>query len=177
MMKKNKKLIVANWKMNPATLDKAKQLFKKIKVVAKGLKNINTVICPPFLYLNELRKLSSNSGVDLGVQNIFEEAAGAHTGEISAVMAYGVGARYAILGHSERRNLGETSDIVNKKVKLALSVGFTVIVCIGEKERDAEGDYLSFLKKELIESLKGVSKIFLDRVIIAYEPVWAIGRK
>ena len=141
MMKKNKKFIVANWKMNPATLDKAKYLFKRIKIVSKGLKNTNTVICPPFLYFNELQKLSSNSGIDLGVQNIFEETAGAYTGEISAVMAYGAGARYAILGHSERRALGETSGVVNKKVKSALGAGFTVIVCIGEKERDADGEY------------------------------------
>ena len=114
--------------------------------------------------------------MSFGVQNISDKKGGAYTGEVSAEMAKDVGASYSIIGHSERRDMGETDDMISFKIKNALNVGLVPILCIGEKERDHNGQYLSFLSKSLKDSLYGVSKKDISKIIIAYEPVWAIGK-
>lgn len=167
-----KKIIVANWKMNPQSLKEAKEIFNGIKKISSKLKKTETVICPPFVYLSAFSH--QLSAIRLGAQNVFYEKKGAYTGEISSGMLKGFGVKYVIIGHSERRALGETDETVNKKVKTALEEGFKVILCIGEKERDLNGEYLNFLKMQINGGLKGVSKKLLANLLIAYEPIWAI---
>jgi triosephosphate isomerase (TIM) len=177
-MKKNKLLVVGNWKMNPGTAEKAKEIFRGIKIGAKELKNIKVVICPPFVYLSDLEKLNASSPLHdlvLGAQDMFWEKTGAFTGEISSEMLKGEG--YVILGHSERRDLGETDEMVAKKLSSAIKGGLKPILCIGEKTRDDHGEYLHFLRNQIINSLGKLSKGQLAKLIIAYEPVWAIGKE
>ncbi len=176
-MKKNKILVVGNWKMNPENVSSALTIFKDIKKETKALKNTQVVICPPYVYLSDLEKVNSglaSSAVILGAQDMFWEKSGSYTGEISGGMLSGEG--YVILGHSERRELGETDEVVAKKVSSASKVGLKTILCIGEKERDLHGDYLHFLRGQIINSLGKLPKRFLTKIIIAYEPLWAIGK-
>lgn len=171
------KLIIANWKMNPQTMRAATRIFKSTEAVASKLKKIKTIICPPFVYLSNLQSSSQNKLV-LGAQDIFwTDKKTSYTGEISAPMLKELGAKYVIIGHSERRtHLGETDEIINKKIKYALASGMKAIFCIGERERDKEGDYLNFIKKEILHGLSGVPKKLFKNLIIAYEPIWAIGK-
>jgi triosephosphate isomerase len=175
-MTKNKKLIIANWKLNPKTLKDAKKLFSDIKKVGSTTRNIQTVICSPSIYINELNKMYSGHRVEVGAQDVFWENEGSHTGEISPVALKSVGAKYVIIGHSERRALGETNVDVNKKVVATLKEGLNVVLCIGESKRDSQALYLKFLQEELESALIGVPKNHLKNLIVTYEPVWAIGK-
>ncbi len=163
-----KPLIVANWKMNPVTLKEAKALFDAVKKGVKGA-SAEVVVCPPSIYLGLF------DGVALGAQNIFYKDKGAFTGEISAPMARDMGIEYVIVGHSERRAyFVETNEDVNKKIKAALAENLVPIVCIGEgsEERELKAEVL---EKQMLEGLKGVSTAEMKKIVIAYEPVWAIG--
>ncbi len=173
---KKKGYVIANWKMNPDTVADAKELFFDIKSVVGRLKNLNVVIAPPIIFLAELRRLYSGRQLEFGAQNISFEEKGSFTGETSAKMARSIGTTYVIVGHSERRLMGETDKDVNKKIVAALLQKFTIVLCIGEKERDSQGSYLSFLEEELRSALTGVSKKSLKHILIAYEPIWAIGK-
>ena len=172
----NKKLIVANWKMNPRTLFEANTYFGKIKRKANALTRVQTVICPPFLFLDSLSKKATRTCA-LGAQNAFFETEGAHTGEISPAQLYALNVSYVILGHSERRALGETDELIREKIMASLMYRLNVILCVGEKERDATGQYLSFLKDQIKKSLSKIPAKQLTRLIIAYEPIWAVGAK
>ncbi len=175
---KHPKLIVGNWKMNPETVEEAKKIFTSIRKAADEQKRVTTVICPPALYLTDLTRLAKRSKrVYVGAQDVSHERKGAFTGEISPAMVGNVGVGYSIIGHSERRALGETDEIVNRKLHALLETNMKAILCVGEKTRDSEGAYLSFLKNQIKNSIARVEKRKLDRIIIAYEPVWAIGRK
>ncbi len=174
-MAKSKKLIIGNWKMNPLSGSEAKETFSAIREIASKLKKSKTVICPPFVFLENLSKLRS-SGISLGSQDVFWELEGAYTGEISPKMLQKLGVEYVIVGHSERRALSETNEMANKKVKACIKYGFTPILCIGESVRDEEANYLNFIRQELKDSLAGVTKENLKKVVIAYEPIWAIGK-
>lgn len=159
--------------MNPISLKEAESLFKKINKII-STKKVEIVLCVPSLYVVKLKSLSKK--IALGIQNVFYENSGAYTGEISAEMAYSAGVRYVILGHSERRALGEDDKNISQKVKSALVSGLTPILCVGEKERDSEHEYLNFIQNQLLQSLEGISKNSLEKLIIAYEPIWAIGK-
>ena len=172
-MKNQKILIVANWKMNPETDEKAKEIFKGTKLAVKSLKKIKVVVCPPFVYLSDLEKIN-DSKIVLGAQDMFWEKSGSFTGEISAGMLNNES--YVILGHSERRELGENDEMISKKIVTAVKAGLRPILCIGEKERDTHGEYLHFLRNQLINSLGKLQKRYLVKLTIAYEPVWAIGK-
>jgi len=174
MVKKTvKKIIVGNWKMNPATSKEAEKLFTNIIKFLSVLKKTDVVVCSPYIYLDKLEKISKK--ISLGAQNTYAGDAGAFTGEVSAEMLGNIGIKYVILGHSERRAMGENNSDVNKKVKSALSSGLVPIVCIGENERDENHEYLNFVKTQTEECLDGISKNMIADVIIAYEPVWAVG--
>jgi triosephosphate isomerase (TIM) len=172
-MKKNKLLVVANWKMNPGTIEEAKEIFQGTKKTVKILKNTKVVVCPPFVYLSDLEKIN-DSKLILGAQDMFWAKDGSFTGEISAGMLKKEG--YVILGHSERRELGETDEMVSKKIVSAIKAGLKPILCIGEKSRDDHGEYLHFLRNQIINSLGKLPKRLLTKIIIAYEPIWAIGK-
>ncbi len=169
-----KNLIVANWKMNPSSPKEAKVLFEAIK---KGTKNIKSeiVICPPFVYLPAVAQ--SVGGLVIGAQNVYFEEKGAFTGEISALMLKNIGVEYVILGHSERRKYFNETDVqINKKIKKALSVKLKVILCVGEnKEEWTSGKKSEVLENQITQDLKGVTGKEIKDIVIAYEPVWAIG--
>jgi triosephosphate isomerase len=173
-----KKLIIANWKMNPQTVKEAAELFNATARTARKIKNTKVVICPPFVYLGLFAKKfqvpSSKFQVQLGSQDIFWEDSGSYTGEVSAKMLKNIGVQYVIIGHSERRRLGETDEMINKKIKQALQNSLKVIFCAGEWERDEAGNYLQFVKDEIKKGLKKIPAKLLKNLIIAYEPVWAI---
>ncbi len=170
---RKKKLIVGNWKMNPRTLPLARTNFLSIKKAASAYKNVEAVIAAPFVYIPELAKLAS-AGLSIGAQNVSAEKEGAFTGEISASMLASLKVKYCIVGHSERRELGETNEFINKKIKQLLSAGIAPILCVGERDRDHGMLYLGTVKTQLEECLAGISKNMMGRIVIAYEPVWAI---
>jgi triosephosphate isomerase len=173
--KKTQKLVVANWKMNPQTLKEAKKNFNDFKKQKTVNKNVTTVICPPFQYLYELKKSYRGSKIFFGAQDVSIQKEGSFTGEISNSMIKDMGARFVIAGHSERREMGESSELVAEKALNSLQFGFHVIVCVGEKERDFEGMYLKDLAKQIKDSLEGIPTKLAEKLIIAYEPIWAIG--
>jgi len=164
------KIIIANWKMNPQTYAEAEQLvFSVIKIVEKQ-KNIKVVLCLPFVWLTDLSHKYKND-ISFGAQDVFWEDKGAYTGEISSQMLSSSGVEYVIIGHSERRwKIGETDETVNKKIKAALRNDLIPILAVGERNKgDNRGEILSY---QLKTDLEGVD---WSKVIIAYEPVWAIG--
>jgi triosephosphate isomerase len=171
-----RKLIVANWKMNPVSLREAEVIFNGISIEAKDAKNIDIVVCPPFPFLSISSK-NKVKNIIKGAQNIFYETAGAYTGQVSPKMISSLGAKYVILGHSESRLLGDTNEIINKKILASIKSKISPILCIGENIRDTHGEYLSFIKNQIHECLISVSKTQIKNIVIAYEPIWAIGDK
>ncbi len=173
-MKKDKILIVGNWKANPDSLRLAKSILSGLQKASAKSKNIDVVVCPPVIYLESLRNQAR--GISLGAQDLFTEPNGAFTGEVGYVSLLETKIKYAIIGHSERREAGETDEEIGKKIKTALSVGISPILCIGEKFRDKDMSYLGVLKQQLLVAFKEVPKAKVRNVIVAYEPVWAIGK-
>ena len=150
-----KSLIVANWKMNPASLKEAKNLFDSVKQGIRNTKKVEAVVCPPFIYLSALNKRGFASAINLGAQDCFWEESGAFTGEVSPRQLKDLGVKYVIIGHSERRKyFEETDEIVSRKLKACLKVGLRPILCV-----------------EKLSQLKGIKK----DIIVAFEPVSAIG--
>ena len=162
--------------MNPVSLEEAKKLATGIKRSIRGIQRTNVVLCPPFVYLSALSHIPGNS-IFLGAQNANAETLGSFTGEVSWSQLYQFGVSYVIVGHSERRKMGETDEMVNKKVKAVVSGGMNAIICVGESQRDGNGDYFHFIRHQLVSALKDVNKKSIDRVVIAYEPIWTIGAK
>ena len=173
----DKKIIIGNWKMAPKTPREAKAVFQNIRSTAGKLRNVQTVIAVPYVYLWELKKLVTGHRCVVGAQDVSFEKDDPHTGEVSAEMLKNVGVEYVIIGHSERRAKGETNSEVANKVLATVKKGLVAVVCVGESERDDDGSYTTFVKTQLSESLEGIPKRYIDKVIIAYEPVWAIGKK
>jgi len=181
-----KKLLVANWKLNPQTLNEAKKLFKEVSNFKIHDPRFELVICPPFSYLSSIVSHKSSvighrSLVKLGAQDVFWEDKGAYTGEVSAAMLKNLGVEYVIIGHSERRRwLNETDEMINKKVLTTLKAGLKVILCAGEPLNIRRKGLVAakrFVKNQLQNDLKNVSsfKFQVPRLIVAYEPIWAIG--
>ncbi len=176
----SKKLIVGNWKMNPGTAKEAKALWQGLARLQPP-KNTLCIACPPTPYLAlfshstiSAKNLSRN--LILGAQNLsFKEGTGALTGEYSAEMLASLGVRYAIIGHSERRAIGETDIMVATKIKNALNARLAPIICVGEKIRDDSGAFWHEVRKQMKDSLALVSKKYAQEIVLAYEPVWAIG--
>ena len=171
------KVIAGNWKMNN-DINESKDLISKL---LGGIKNLNStceiVICPAFVSLSEASSMILNSKIKLGAQNIHEEANGAFTGEVSAKMLLGVGCEYVIIGHSERRTIyKESNELINKKIIRALKNNLKPIFCIGELLEEREKNITEqVIKSQVLKGLQDFSVNDLKDLIIAYEPVWAIG--
>lgn len=170
-----KKLIVANWKMNPENLHDAKKIFSDLKKKNLKLNKSVAVICPPNIFLGILANEYRGDKFVFGAQDVSLATESESTGEVSAEILKNLGVKYAIVGHSERRAIGETSEIVSQKIRIALQSGITPILCVGETERDINGKYLRFIQEQLHNSLSGIDEKQITKIIIAYEPVWAIG--
>ena len=169
----NKKLIIGNWKMNPKSAVIAKQNFLAIKKGVSTFKNVDVSIASPFVYLKELSK-SVGAVFSLSAQNVSTELEGAFTGEVSGSMLADCKVKYVIVGHSERRALGETDEQINKKIKMALKAGIIPVLCVGESDREHGMWYLGKIKTQIEECLAGISKNVVGGVVIAYEPIWAL---
>jgi triosephosphate isomerase (TIM) len=168
--------IAGNWKMNTNRAS-AVALAEGVAKGAETLDGVDLAVCPPSCYLDAVGRAIAGSKVALGAQNMYHEKDGAFTGELSAAMLRDLGCKYIILGHSERRHiLGETDAAVNKKLHAALAAGLTPIVCVGEllSEREA-GKTLAVIQSQFDGSLAGLSAEQMAKIVIAYEPVWAIG--
>ncbi|MDR2981251.1 MAG: triose-phosphate isomerase [Puniceicoccales bacterium] len=168
--------IAGNWKMNK-TATEAAELAKPIIQAVANQSEITVVVCPPYTALQTVGGLIANSSVRLGAQNMSDKASGAYTGEISASMLRDLHVTHVILGHSERRAYyGETDEIVNKKTIAALENSLKPILCVGETlaEREASKTF-DVIRTQLVGGFKGISAEQAENVIIAYEPVWAIG--
>ncbi len=170
------KFVAGNWKMY-TTAAAARQLAMQV-VQGVGLdRRAAVAVCPPFPYLSLVGEILRGSPVALGAQNLYPEKEGAFTGEVSPTMLLDVGCRYVILGHSERRHkLGETNAFINRKVQAALAAGLNVILCVGETLEEREANRTeAILDDQLTGGLAGVAAAAMDRMVLAYEPVWAIG--
>ena len=175
-MEQRKPLIAGNWKMyktSSEAAETAKELVKQVRDIA----DVDIMIAPPFTALESVSRAIKNSPVALGAQNLYWEDEGAYTGEISAPMLKSVGCEYSIIGHSERRQyFGETDETVNQKIQAAIQADLKPVFCVGETEQEREaGQTFSVLDKQVKKGLKKRVPEELDRLIIAYEPVWAIG--
>ena len=171
-----KKIIAGNWKLNN-NIKESLELITLLKRELSDITDIVIVVCPVFIALDEVADVLYDSNIRLGAQNLFWEPSGAFTGEISAPLLKEVGVEYVIIGHSERRQFfGETDDGVNKKVKSALQYDLTPIVCVGEvlAEREASKTF-DVIRKQCEGSFAGLTAEEMKRIVIAYEPVWAIG--
>lgn len=194
-MKKNRKpLIVGNWKANPASYQEAKAYVATFKRFAPTHPGIDIVLCPPAPFVSGLavylgkvkeniKKSSKGSAAapkkgvtSIGAQDVSEKVVGSHTGDVTSTMLESSGAEYVIIGHSERRAQGETDTLVATKVQQLLKTDMTAIICIGESVRDEQGEYLEFVRGQLIKALSPVARHQFSQIIIAYEPIWAIGR-
>jgi triosephosphate isomerase len=166
-------LIAGNWKMN-TTVNEAVELVKAMKAELEKVKNVDRVICPPFVSLSPVKELIKNSSIKLGAQDLYYAEKGAYTGEISPLMLADL-CEFVIIGHSERRQyFNETGEVVNKKVIAALKAGLTPILCVGEKLAENEaGQTETVVTDQLKAALIGIAS--LDSLVIAYEPIWAIG--
>jgi triosephosphate isomerase len=171
-----KKLIIANWKMNPERPKGASLLFENFLKFLNFSRNFQVIVCAPYVYLDNLSNLAGKE-IKLGAQDVsLFKNTGSHTGEVSALMLKNLKTKYCIVGHSERRAEGESNEDINQKVKELLKNSIIPILCVGEKERDSSHSYLDFIKDQLEGCLNGVSKKDISKIIIAYEPVWAIGK-
>lgn len=171
-----KKIVAGNWKMNK-TAHEAKQLVAEIKAALGGFDAVECVLCPPFTDLWVTNEGIQGSPIRMGAQNVHWEKSGAFTGEISAEMLEEKGCTYVIIGHSERRQyFGETDETVNRRTRAALAAGLMPIVCVGEllQEREA-GQTFQVVERQVRQGLAGLTAADWARIVIAYEPVWAIG--
>lgn len=173
-----KKIVAGNWKMNK-TLEEGLKLTSEILNMVKDevTNDAQAVICPPLVSVYSVGKIIEGSKVALGAQNCYHKESGAYTGEVSADMLKSVGVKYVIIGHSERREyFGETNQQLAEKVNLALKNGITPIFCCGETLQQREkGIHIDFVNQQLTESLFHLSEADYLKVVIAYEPIWAIG--
>ena len=170
-----KAIIAGNWKMNKTPAEAAK-LVTELKPLVKGA-NCDVVVCVPAVDIAAVKEATKGSNIHVGAQNVHFAASGAYTGELSAQMLVESGVEYVIIGHSERRQyFGETDATVNQRVLAAVNAGLKVILCVGEKLEDREAGYTDALVEyQTLIALTGLDKKQVSQIIIAYEPVWAIG--
>ncbi|GAB6273546.1 MAG: hypothetical protein STSR0004_04090 [Peptococcaceae bacterium] len=169
-------LVAGNWKMNK-TVSQAHTFVNNLKEAVAEVNNVEIVVCPPYTALFLLNQVLKGSNIFLGAQNMYYYEQGAFTGEISPLMLQEVGCRYVILGHSERRRyFSEVDTLINLKVKVALRAGLIPIICVGEQLADRQaGKTEEVVQKQLVDSLAGLEPGLCQMVVVAYEPVWAIG--
>jgi triosephosphate isomerase (TIM) len=171
-----KPILVANWKNRPDSIESAEALTKNLAKRSSLYKKLLFSIAPPLPYFEMVTK-RSRSFAKLSSQDISLVSKGAHTGEVGSEILKSFGVKFAIVGHSERRLAGESNEVVSEKVRVALRAGISPILCVGELARDDEGGHLEFLRDQIKSSLEGVKRAEATRLILAYEPVWAIGKE
>jgi len=170
-----KSIVVANWKMNPQTMRDAKSLFEATRKAAESAKNVSIVIAPPSIFLRELATAYKGKKLAFAAQNAHFQKDGAYTGEISMHQVKDSKASAVIIGHAERRAMGETNEETRAKVNAALAQKLVPIFCVGEHKRSGSGEHFLFVKEQLRAGLQDVVPANISKLLVAYEPVWAIG--
>jgi triosephosphate isomerase len=170
-----KSFVVANWKMNPASMREASRLFESTKKAAEAAKDVSVVVAPPSIFLRQLSMSYKGKKLSFASQNAHFDKGGAYTGEISMGQVKDAKASAVIIGHAERRAMGETNEETRAKVNAALALKLMPIFCVGESRRSGSGEHFLFVKEQLRTGLSDVAPASLGKVLIAYEPVWAIG--
>jgi triosephosphate isomerase len=170
----NSVMIIANWKLNPKKFEQADALFSEYKKAFKKYTNTQIIVCPSAIHLPLLAKKQTNA-LPVGSQDSFWEDIGSYTGSISPLHLKDLGVMYALVGHSEQRLLGQTNQDIARKINALVKKGITPILCIGEKDRAGDASFIAELETQIQESLEGVPKTKLSKIVIAYEPLWAIG--
>jgi triosephosphate isomerase (TIM) len=167
-------LIIGNWKMNMLV---SEACYLARSLLEKSVEEVDVIIAPPFTSLYPVSQIVSGSRLGMAAQNFYSKNKGAYTGEISLEMIKDVGCSYVLIGHSERRQLfSETDDEINKKIHRAIQLGITAVVCVGEtREQREAGNTLNVIEDQLSKGLVGLSGDSIARIVIAYEPIWAIG--
>jgi len=171
------KFIAGNWKLNPADSEKTLELCRQLRARLSPFSRVKIAVCPPYTALHLAAEVFKNTRIALGAQDLYWEDTGAYTGEISAPMLKSSGCTYVIIGHSERRQyFGETNETVRRKTEAALKHGLIPIVCVGETLDQREAGVMEEVVREHVtEALRGMNEAELQNLVIAYEPVWAIG--
>jgi triosephosphate isomerase len=171
-------ILAANWKMNLGNPEDARQFVRRVRNGLSAIEAVDCVVCPPFTALAAVAEVLAATSIAVGAQNMHFDDKGAQTGEISPVMLVGL-CLFVILGHSERRAIGgglETDAAINRKVRAALAIGLTPIVCVGETDAQREkGETQAFVSGQVAGALNGLTADGASRCVIAYEPLWAIG--
>jgi triosephosphate isomerase len=183
-MQKNKKLLIAaNWKMTPPTISEArknafsfKAIAKKYQKAPKAKASLQVLVCPPYPFAIDIREIFKNSPASVGAQDVSQHDGGSKTGEVASTMLQSIGVSHVVVGHSERRAAGDTDDSIALKLGQVIRTKMQAILCVGEDARDENGEYLEVVKAQLKAGLSRLSNADFSRVIIAYEPVWAVGR-
>ena len=170
-------IIGGNWKMNKGTLIETQKMLENLIPLIESIESVDIVVAPPFTTLRKACKITKNTNIKIGAQNMYFEENGAFTGEISPNFLKEIGVQYVILGHSERRDIfKETDALINKKLKKALLMDLRPIVCIGEHLEEKEsGNTEDIIEGQIKETFKGLSNDEMLKTVIAYEPIWAIG--
>ncbi len=168
------KYVIGNWKMAPETWGNAEALFKQLIDETESVGGVTIVVCPPLVYLQPSGSLlPTDTAFTLGAQDVYFESAEAHTGEVSVAQLADLGVTHVILGHSERRALGEDNMLIAKKTQAVIAGGMVTVLCVGESSRD--GDWHAFLIEEVTSALDLLTDADLEKLVIAYEPIWAVG--
>ncbi len=170
-----KYIVVANWKMHPSTLREARKLFDATRKIAEKASKVSTILAPSSLHLLPLSSEYKGKKLQFAAQNAREGDEGAFTGDISVGQVEDSKAEYLLVGHAERRERGETNDDTRQKVASALAHGLTPILCVGERVRSASGEHFTFVREQLKAGFQSVDPNTAHKVMVAYEPVWAIG--
>ena len=171
-----KRLVVGNWKMYIKKAEEAKKFALTLRRKTRGLRGVEVWLAPPTPFLPEVARVLESSPVRVGAQKATHHADPQHTGSVSAVMLKDVGASFVIVGHSEYRIAAGTNDKVRAQLERTVEAGLAPVLCVGEREREADGEHFSFIETELESALRGLPPAVLKKLTVAYEPVWAIGR-
>jgi len=171
-----RRLVVANWKMYVESPEEARKFASTLRKKSRVFSGVEVVLAPAFTLLPVVAGALKGSNINVAGQTAAEYESGAHTGFVSAAMLKRIGATYVIVGHSERRAAGESEQSVHEQLVAASNAGLTAILCVGEIERDAGGSYFSVITEQLNSALNKFPKSEAGRLVIAYEPVWAIGK-
>lgn len=169
-------LVIGNWKMNPKSFKEARKLLEATKKVAGSARGISVVVAPPSIYMRELTGGRRAGKIAFAAQHAHFDAEGAHTGDISMTQAKDAGASYVLIGHAERRTLGESNEDTRKKVAVALSLGLIPVLCVGESKRGNGGEHFDVVRSQLRAGFGDVPASKASKVLVVYEPLWTIGK-